>query len=165
MWWARPAAYTRRAGGRKRPKERLFYVARRTTPSWSTGQAIGAATLSRAYGKGSRFSGRGGVPAYCLLVHVHQLRRDVRPVEIGRAARAGFAQAAPQLGVLDQAFEGAGQGVGVLRLHQEPGGVSLYDTLVAVDVRGHDRAARGHRLEQHDPERLLSGRRRAEDVE
>src|SRR6266850_2641605 len=92
--WARPVGYTPRAGARKRSKERRFYVARRTTPSWSTGQANCAATLSRTNGKGSGFSGRGGVPAYCLLVHVHQLRRDVRPVEIGRAARARFAQAA-----------------------------------------------------------------------
>src|SRR5437867_10575224 len=46
------------------------------------GRLSGAATLARTNGEGSGFSGR-RAPLDYLLVHVHQLSRDVRPVEIG----------------------------------------------------------------------------------
>src|SRR5438309_12010232 len=39
-----------------------------------------------------------------------------------------------------------------------------YDFAEAVDAGGHDRLARGHRLQQDDAEALVAGRRRAEDV-
>jgi len=52
----------------------------------------------------------------------------------------------------------------VLRLHQQALDVALHDALEAMDVRGDDRDAGSHRLEQHDAERFLAGVRRAEDV-
>src|SRR2546428_598885 len=93
-----------------------------------------------------------------------ELPRHVAPVVFGCAARARFADALPQFWLSDQPFDGVGERLGVLRLHEETRHISLYDTLVAVDVGGDDGAARGHRLEEHDPERLLTRRRRDVDV-
>ena len=50
------------------------------------------------------------------------------------------------------------------RRDEQPLAAAPDDALVAVDVRGDDRRAGGHRLEQHDPERLAAGRRRDVDV-
>src|SRR5512135_1222542 len=99
-----------------------------------------------------------------LFVYAHELRGHVRPVVLGGPLGAGATDALSQLGIADETLERAGKGVDLARLDEEGAHVPLHDLLVAVDVRGHDRAARGHRLEEHDAERLLPGRGRAEDV-
>src|SRR5438094_8187587 len=93
-----------------------------------------------------------------------KLPRHVAPVVFRCAPRARLADALPQFRLSDQPFDGVGERLGVLRLHEEARHISLYDTLVAMDVGGDDRAARGHRLEEHDPERLLPRRRRDVNV-
>src|SRR6266542_1780987 len=99
-----------------------------------------------------------------LFIDVDELSRDVRPVEIDGAPRARRAETIPQRGIVDELCHGPAQRVRILRLDEEPRHTPLYDLLVAVDVGGDDGASGGHRLEQHDPERLLPRRRRAEDV-
>src|SRR5258705_1474646 len=99
-----------------------------------------------------------------LFVDADELSGDMRPVKFGGAARAGLAQSYAQSGLADEPFERGRDPVGIFRLDQEPRNISLYDTLVAMDIARHDRKACGHGLEQHDAERLLAGGRRAEDV-
>src|SRR6185503_1659144 len=74
-----------------------------------------------------------------FLIEFNELRRDVGRVVFRRAAGSGLAATLPQGGIAEQAFKRAGEGVGVLRLDQKAGDISLYDTLVAVDVARHDR--------------------------
>ena len=50
------------------------------------------------------------------------------------------------------------------RRDQQRLAVAAHDALVAVDVRGDDRRPGGHRLEEHDAERLAPGGRRDVDV-
>src|SRR3989442_15978740 len=82
----------------------------------------------------------------------------------GTSSAPPVARPPPGAGVGREPFEGVGAGVGIAWLHEESAQVSLYDTLVAVDVAGDDRQPGGHGVEQHDPERLLPGRWRTEDV-
>jgi len=88
----------------------------------------------------------------------------VWPVELPRANAPRGTQASPERGIDHEALERGAERVDIPRLDEEPRDVSLNDLLVAVDVACDDRDSRGHRLEQHDAERLLARRWRAEDV-
>jgi hypothetical protein len=63
----------------------------------------------------------------------------MRPVVLRRSSGARVSQSLTKCRVTDEAVERAGDGVGILRLDEEPGDISLYDTLVAVDIARHDR--------------------------
>src|SRR5438093_339458 len=67
-------------------------------------------------------------------------------------------------GFAEQPFERPGDGVGVPGLDEQARDISLYDTLVAVDVARDDWQPGRHGLEEDDPEGLLAGRGSAEDV-
>src|SRR5438477_6854098 len=99
-----------------------------------------------------------------LFVEFNELGGHVRPVVFGGSPRAGLAQALAEGGFADEALDRSGERIRVFRLDEEAGDVSLYDTLVAMDVARDHGEAGGHRLEQHDPEGLLSRRRGAEDI-
>ena len=73
-----------------------------------------------------------------FLIDPHELGGHVGPVELRRPPRPCHAQASSELRVLDEPFHGRRDGVGVARLDQETGHISLYDTFVAVDVAGDD---------------------------
>ena len=79
-------------------------------------------------------------------------------------ARPAALISAPQLRIVEQPGDRRGQFLGLVRRDEQALAAAPDDALVAVDVRGHDRGAGGHRLEQHDPERFAAGRRRGEDV-
>src|SRR5437879_11036984 len=83
---------------------------------------------------GLRHSYHRPAPLDHLFVDAHELCGDVRPVEFGRAPRAGLAESYAQRGLADEPLERRRDAVGVSRLHQEARDISLYDTLVAVDV-------------------------------
>src|SRR5438445_154980 len=103
------------------------YVTTRTTPS--------ARTLAHA------------LPTDDLFVEFNELRCDVGPVVLGSPPRPRFAEALPQAGIADQPLEGVGEGLGALWLDEEAGDISLYDTLVPVDIARDDREPGRHRLE------------------
>src|SRR5690348_17199286 len=99
-----------------------------------------------------------------LVVEREELVRDVRPVELTSPDRAALAQLVSQRGLGHEALERAAQRVDVTGLDEQSGQVALDHLLVAVDI-ARDRGCPGsHRLKQHDAERLLAGRRRAEDI-
>jgi len=77
---------------------------------------------------------------------------------------AGCAHLGPEPRVVQQPGDGRRQLLGLVRGDEQTLAATPDDALVAVDVRGHDRGAGGHRLEQHDPERFAAGRRRREDL-
>src|SRR2546423_7033181 len=99
-----------------------------------------------------------------LFVEFNELGRHMRPVVFGCPPCSGLAQTLAEGRLADEALDRSRQRIRVLRLDQETGDVSLYGTLVAVDIACDHGKAGSHRLQEHDAERLLSGRRRAEDV-
>ncbi len=66
--------------------------------------------------------------------------------------------------IAEESFDRGGERLGVARRDQEALLAPAKDALVAVDVTGDDRRAGGHRLEEDDPEGLLAGGRRDEDL-
>ena len=106
----------------------------------------------------------GRQPADHEAVIVLDLGRDARPAELLRAGLAGGAHLLAQARVADQLVDGDGELARLARRHQQGFAPAPDDALVAVDVGAHDRRAGGHRLEQHDAERLAAGRRRGVHV-
>src|SRR5881396_3562531 len=99
-----------------------------------------------------------------FAIEFNELRGDVGPVIFRSPSRTGLPEPLAKRGVAEQSFERSGDGIGVFRLDEEACDVSLYDTLVAVNVARHHGQPCGHRFEEHDPERLLTGGGRAEHV-
>src|SRR3990170_5103480 len=99
-----------------------------------------------------------------LIVVVDDPLGHPLPAELRRPLAPRLAHVVAQFRVAGQRVERRGEGAWIARLDEEPLDVALHDPLEAVDVRGDDRHARGHRLEQHDPERLLACVRGAVDV-
>src|SRR6478736_6258434 len=124
-----------------------------------------------AYGPAMKFpSSRTRIPSSASVgtddpvVEREELVGDVRPVELSRADRAGFTELLPQRGLGHEALERAAQRVDVAGLDAQPGEVALDDLLVGMEVARDRRGPSGHRREQHDAGRLLTGRWGAEDV-
>ena len=107
---------------------------------------------------------RGRDPPDDEAVVVVDLRRDPRPAELLGPAQAVGRHLGREVAVGEQPLDRVGELLGVPRRHQQRLAAAPDDALVAVDVRGDDRRAGGHRLQQDDPERLAPGRRRDVDV-
>ena len=103
-------------------------------------------------------------PARHLVVHLEDLAGDALPVVPAGGAQRVRRQALAQLVVAEQARERRRQRADVARRDEQSRALVEHDLVVPGDLRGDDRRAGGHRLEQGDPGRLGAERRRAEDV-
>ncbi len=79
-------------------------------------------------------------------------------VQAPRAAHAGRPERGAALGVVEQAAHDAAEAVGVARRNVHAGDAVDDGVDHPADGRGDDGHATGHRLERHDPERLVPGR-------
>ena len=103
-------------------------------------------------------------PADDEAVVVLDLGGDPRPAERLGSLAAGGAHLGPQVRIGQQPADRERQLLGLMGRDEQAFAATPDDALVAVDVRGDDRGAGGHRLEQDDPERLPAGGRRGEHV-
>ncbi len=106
----------------------------------------------------------GGEPADDEAVVVLDLGGHPRPAEFLGPRPAGRAHVGAKVRVRQQPADRLGQLLRLVRRDEQPFAAATDDALVAMDVRGDDRRAGGHRLEEDDPERLAAGRGRREDV-
>ena len=102
-----------------------------------------------------------GQPADDEAVVLLHLGRDPRPAELLGPGLAGRPHLRAHDRVVEEPHDRLGDALRVARRDEQALPAPADDALVAVDVRRDDRRARGHRLEQHDPERLAPGGRRA----
>src|SRR4051794_23621974 len=97
-------------------------------------------------------------------VVILDLGGDALPAELRCPLAASGAHRGPQVVVAEKARDRSGDRLRLARWHEEALAAAPDDALVAMDVRGDDRGARRHRLEQDDPERLAAGRGADVDV-
>lgn len=92
-----------------------------------------------------------------LVVEIQSVRAHPIPGVALSSYAPGLAQAPAQGLVAQEANQGSGLCPVALRRHQESLFSMAQDFAIAGDVRGNDRAAAGHSLQQHNAKTLTAG--------